>query len=262
MRGNAKQTRRANKLFCDYQKEALQNAFLRRYSLKVSLFFFFSCPCVGTHFRLSKQRPIDSRWAILLPCETRQLTNIIHIAKGRMLANYFSQNCTLIMCGWSASFEHDFSGCAIQGINICEPADIILWLEQCLVRCWNKWYGTIWQGSGMCQRSARPHHGTRLRHKPRRRIQRDTYSSIYGATEYECKSFHVHFSFFLNFLSLILSSQYHTDDEKGLQPIVSSLSLGSMAQMHFRLREKYRREEQMEEHNSRELTLVLRHVRF
>lgn len=39
--GNAKQMRRANKLFRDYQIEASQSAFLRRYSLQVIGFLLF-----------------------------------------------------------------------------------------------------------------------------------------------------------------------------------------------------------------------------
>lgn len=49
--------------------------------------------------------------------------------------------------------------------------------------------------------------------------------------------------------------QFHSDDEKGLGPVVASLSLGSLAHMHFR------------EHKTQTITnpehqfsLVLRHV--
>ncbi|KAI5123916.1 hypothetical protein M0805_006334 [Coniferiporia weirii] len=47
---------------------------------------------------------------------------------------------------------------------------------------------------------------------------------------------------------------YHTDDERGLGPIVSSLSLGSIALMHFRLHEAPTTGQR-----EKELTLVLRH---
>ncbi|KAH8119159.1 2OG-Fe(II) oxygenase superfamily-domain-containing protein, partial [Phellopilus nigrolimitatus] len=47
---------------------------------------------------------------------------------------------------------------------------------------------------------------------------------------------------------------YHSDSEKGLGPVVSSLSLGSIALMHFRLNKA-----QKEGPREKQLTLVLRH---
>lgn len=48
---------------------------------------------------------------------------------------------------------------------------------------------------------------------------------------------------------------YHTDNEKGLGPIIASLSLGSTALMHFRLRNPTT----SKKHHPKSLTLVLNH---
>ncbi|EGO00089.1 hypothetical protein SERLA73DRAFT_122178 [Serpula lacrymans var. lacrymans S7.3] len=49
---------------------------------------------------------------------------------------------------------------------------------------------------------------------------------------------------------------FHSDSEKGLGPVVASLSLGSTAYMHFRTRKL---KQQLESHKQNVLTLVLRH---
>ena len=55
----------------------------------------------------------------------------------------------------------------------------------------------------------------------------------------------------------LIENHYHSDSEKGLGPAVSSLSLGSMAFMNFRLQKRYMKKGHL---RRRVLTLVLRHV--
>jgi hypothetical protein len=63
--------------------------------------------------------------------------------------------------------------------------------------------------------------------------------------------------FFLNFIK-VYNVQFHSDSERGLGPVIASLSLGSPALMHFRLRAKY--EPNRDENRKIAFTLVLRHV--
>lgn len=59
--------------------------------------------------------------------------------------------------------------------------------------------------------------------------------------------------------SLTAREKFHSDAERGLGPVVASLSLGSMAFMHFRLLAKY--DSRIGKGTSRNaLTLILRHV--
>lgn len=52
-------------------------------------------------------------------------------------------------------------------------------------------------------------------------------------------------------------SKFHSDSERGLGPVIASLSLGSAAEMHFRLHAKYN---VIEGHRKVAMSLVLRHV--
>jgi hypothetical protein len=52
-------------------------------------------------------------------------------------------------------------------------------------------------------------------------------------------------------------SKFHSDSERGLGPVVASLSLGAPALMHFRLLKKYEKSEKL---RRIALSLVLRHV--
>lgn len=53
--------------------------------------------------------------------------------------------------------------------------------------------------------------------------------------------------------------QFHCDSERGLGPVIASLSLGSAAEMHFRLHSKYA---VAEGHRKIAMSIVLRHVCF
>jgi 2OG-Fe(II) oxygenase superfamily len=53
--------------------------------------------------------------------------------------------------------------------------------------------------------------------------------------------------------------QFHSDSERGLGPVIASLSLGSTAEMHFRLQSKYT---VAEGHRKTAMTIILRHVCF
>jgi hypothetical protein len=54
--------------------------------------------------------------------------------------------------------------------------------------------------------------------------------------------------------------QFHSDDEKGLGPVVAGLSLGSPAMMHFRLHSRYLNVEE-DERRENAISFILRHVR-
>ena len=56
-------------------------------------------------------------------------------------------------------------------------------------------------------------------------------------------------------MDLLICPKYHTDSEEGLGPVVSSLSLGAPAWMHFRLRGKKSGKRRL-----RELSIPLLHV--
>ena len=79
-------------------------------------------------------------------------------------------------------------------------------------------------------------------------FQRDTQCSVFEESKNGCKRLVVlHTTLFFSCLAI----KFHSDSERGLGPLVASLSLGSPALMHFR-------------HKSTQgtaLTLILRHVR-
>lgn len=123
------------------------------------------------------------------------------------------------------------------------------------VRCWNQQHCFFRRRAQGCIRCTELNQNKSLRWTRKNSgFQRNLECGIHGETEDVCGWTSGSRSAQKRNLTVL---QYHSDSEPGLGPTVSSLSLGSMAHMHFRLQSRFLEPNQL---HYRALSLVLQHV--